>query len=606
MVARGVRTARASWLMSAWQSAFPTGLLVFFLLLATGVFADDNIQVMPVRVDCWSTNICPFWNYSLVQIIPNWSTTCSFTDPLPAGTKLLKADGVAWSGFFGHTGQSTIVRLKMNDDVFLGGELPFSDSFESQLPNICRLTSHSNWYTLDNPQSYVPGGLNHVTVYGPGYGYPGSTGGWLEIQNVDLDLYYTVAPTLVVQASIVNAVLTAPQESQPLVADPEPVAHVPLGATLELTVAQSTRTGIPEEITWSLSDTDQKPPITGEMLFDNDVLKDYDSSNPKATARFFQAVHLGTTRITMVPTDTALPTRKLKVEVYAPTYIGLDHHTLTDGTTTWNLDAKIVEWANPRGLPPQAVKATIRRETNFDPMDYRYEPLSTDWEDFSPNGLREREQARYAPYRMEYDMQHLRGASLVNNEDVHPRSVFYKDYQARIKFTNDAETDVTAYQIYSQNDDLQNWYEHAKSTVQTRIDADEKAALAWTAQTTLASSYGLMQVLFSESFAHGYQGVAGSRRPYYLFDIPLNVASGGGSIQVGTGVQVSKYNFANGNNEDFKTPNDFNTALMRMFSCYNGCSKPRNSTVANITDYGRKVRDYMKTLYFVMLDRSIF
>ncbi|MGH7488852.1 MAG: hypothetical protein ACREMY_25105, partial [bacterium] len=259
----------------------------------------------------------------------------------------------------------------------------------------------------------------------------------------------------------------------------------------------------------------------------------------------------------------------------------------------------IVEWADKRGIPPQLIKGIIDRETDslYTPKEWRYEPLTTDWDIFSPLGQNQRSLTKYAPYRMEYDATHGRGGLLVDSEDVHPRSSLYSNFAARIPFT-DGERLVTAYAIVSENDSWQNWTANLQNRAKRRLlTNDMQGTLSWPANTTLASSYGLMQVLFEESFENnGYVGLSGQRRPYYLFDVPSNVSAGAGSIPVGSGVYVVWYQWENNFNvtgdysPQYDTParldEDYESGLMG----YNGshCSTANcygPDTMRRITHY---------------------
>jgi hypothetical protein len=139
----------------------------------------------------------------------------------------------------------------------------------------------------------------------------------------------------------------------------------------------------------------------------------------------------------------------------------------------------------------------------FNPLSWRYEPLAIDYPDFSPKGSDERGAQQFAPYRMEYDARHARGMALVDSEDVHPRAVFFLDV-AKSTYIPDTGQFVTAYTIFAQNDSWQHWLAKlGDATVKAAIEADPATALGWSAQTTLASSYGLMQVLFDGSGCEG-------------------------------------------------------------------------------------------------------
>jgi hypothetical protein len=228
------------------------------------------------------------------------------------------------------------------------------------------------------------------------------------------------------------------------------------------------------------------------------------------------------------------------------------------------------------------MKAIMYNESapSFNAKTWRYEPLSTDWEEFSPNGANKRQDAAYVRYRMEYDAAHARGLSLIDSQDVHPRSVFYRDRFTRAPI-GDSEQMVTAYTLYLNNDFWQHWLSYVTAAKKKLIQHDPQAVLDWSAQTTLAASYGLMQVLYEESHTYGWQGIAGETRPYYLFDIPANIPDGG-SVQTGTAVFATKFLYGNYNKVDFKNSDEFDDALKHGFSCYNSCS-PKTRP---ITKYG--------------------
>src|SRR5437660_7484000 len=134
----------------------------------------------------------------------------------------------------------------------------------------------------------------------------------------------------------------------------------------------------------------------------------------------------------------------------------------------------------------------------FNAKTWRYEPLSTDWEEFSPNGANKRALPLYDGYRMEYDATHGRGSFLVDSQDVHSRSVLYRDKNTRAPLS-DAEQMVTAYTLYLHNDWWQNWLKYVSPVKRALILQDPQAVLNWSAQTTIAASYGLMRALYEES-----------------------------------------------------------------------------------------------------------
>jgi hypothetical protein len=341
---------------------------------------------------------------------------------------------------------------------------------------------------------------------------------------------------------------------------------IPLGARFSLSLERVATPPTAVMASFQLGPASLTNAQTDPTLYPSSALLQFNGQD-SATVKTFQAVHLGSQNVVITPDDSSISRVTVTVNVLAPSGLGTTHRTVTDGGASYNLDTKIVEWADKRGIPPQLIKGIMDRESAslFTPKEWRYEPLTTDWDNFAPPcptlGLgadvchNERARARYVPYRMEYDASHPRGSLLVDSEDVHPRSVFYSDRKNGVHFA-DSQQLVSVYDIVSENESWQNWIKILGNQKKKALltSSQLQSTLSWPANTTLASSYGMMQVLFEESFdSYGYAGIQGQRRPYYLFDLPANVAAGAGSIPVGSGVYVFKYRWENG----FNDTNDF-------------------------------------------------
>jgi hypothetical protein len=357
-------------------------------------------------------------------------------------------------------------------------------------------------------------------------------------------------------------------------------ATIPLGARFELSL-QRTSAGQSQVITsnFDLAGTTLQVALVDPTLYPQDALVEFDRGS-SADSKKFQAIHLGSERVVITPDDNSLPVQVLTVNVVRPASLGTRYGVISDAGASYDLDAQIVTWADHRGIPPQVIKGIMQSETlpAFDPGTWRYEgnnelavPLYG---------------ALYAPYRMEYDSTHRRGSLLVDSEDVHPRSRFFLSQcvhgAAKI---DDRHQDVSAYTIYAANDCWQNWFDNlAPGPKKTRIQIDPAQELDWSAQTTLASSYGLMQVLFEASFTPSYVGIRGQRRPFFLFDLPPNIQAGGGSVPAGTAIFVEKFRRANqvGFSPAFSTDAEFDEALKKALSAYNGVRR-----IGGITPYGR-------------------
>lgn len=366
----------------------------------------------------------------------------------------------------------------------------------------------------------------------------------------------------------VGGQLTQPQNLPEHKSGQTVTARVPLGSRFQLWLQNPLQGSKPLSAHFDLATASLQNAQIDPALYPSAAVLEFDAAN-SATTKTFQAMHIGTQNVVITPDDPSLPHRTVIVQVIPPAALGTTHATITFGSASFNLDDQIVRWADRRGIPPQLVKGVMDRESDakFSPLTWRYEPLTTDWDNFAPApyGQNQRALSKYAPYRMEYDAAHPRGAWLVDAEDVRPRSVFWIDAAKTAKI-GDQEPLVSAYTIYAANDSWQNWLKNLKSVSKKLLLLTPSTTLSWAADTTLASSYGLMQVLFSESFDnYGYNGISGRRRPYYLFDTPPNIAGGGGSIQVGTGVYVFKYRWEN----------DFNDA---------GVFSPQYDTVEKLDD----------------------
>jgi len=532
----------------------------------------------------------------------------SFADTPPSYTvsfpflnnQCVYSQGAATQPFFGGSSQnwsSLTVKILLHRLVFDQAPAPaivaaFLNGEQIGQPVVvANLGLCSNYveytFTTTTLNSYQPSTLNNLTVYSPN----------ANIAGLNAQLTFTeLKKDLSLEAR--NLSNLGVLETKALAAQPI-TAQIPLGATFSLRL---TKPGtLPNGViaNWSLDANAPAPGVTADSLF-NDVLVEYDTTGPAAETKHFHAAHLGSEKVTMVPTDSQLPTRAVTVIVYAPKTLGDPPHEITDGINRYDLDAQIVKWSHAHGVPPQATKAIMYNETlpRFNAKTWRYEPLSTDFDEFSPNGANQRASALYAGYRMEYDATHGRGSSLVDSQDVHPRSVFYRDKNTRAPL-GDAEQMVTAYTLFLNNDFWQNWLKNASPSKRATILQDPQAELNWSAQTTIAASYGLMQVLYEESLAHGWTGIAGSARPYFLFDVPANVPDGG-SIQFGTALLADKFKVVN-RTQNFHDGGEFDLALTKALSCYNGCYRK----YGYLSPYGRTAFDRMR-LCMPSADVAIF
>lgn len=100
--------------------------------------------------------------------------------------------------------------------------------------------------------------------------------------------------------------------------------------------------------------------------------------------------------------------------------------------------------------------------------------------------------------------------------------------------------------------------------------------LDFTAQTTLASSYGLLRISYITAIgAVKWEALNNAWNPSCLFDTKANWANGGGSLAPGTGYLANLFFNENVNpdldpsNPAFSAPDDFANAFINAFNYYN-------------------------------------
>lgn len=241
----------------------------------------------------------------------------------------------------------------------------------------------------------------------------------------------------------------------------------------------------------------------------------------------------------------------LEVSAVAPTAMGSEGN---------QFDQVIFDVAHKRGIPPQWVKAQIGGEAeDWNPESYRYEPLSID--------LTYKEKLRlkgpYKRYRLATgaaDGDLPKGKDLID-ADIVPRakmrvstppgstqlSPITLDMQCPVRC-------ISVRDIYDANLKIQRWDQPgvgnpAKAKwIKEQIKNGQPDPLNFTAQTTTAGSYGLMQVLYSTAISQLDWLKANSEtdekpvNPSFLFDTPDNIANGNGSLGLGTAHTIIKMN----------------------------------------------------------------
>ncbi|MGH9790883.1 MAG: hypothetical protein ACRD5W_06710 [Candidatus Acidiferrales bacterium] len=172
-----------------------------------------------------------------------------------------------------------------------------------------------------------------------------------------------------------------------------------------------------------------------------------------------------------------------------------------------------------------------------------------------------------------------RGDQLLD-ADIEPRSeglepLRFRDPQTgiiRVLALNDPFP--TAEELFQINDAEQNWCANT-SRARCQLFQNNPAQLNFVGQIALATSYGLLQVLYETAVADmRWPGIGtGAQNPSYLFDTTDIRNLGGGSLPVGTRYVGRKYRQANPqlNQQQpaFLNLSDFENSFLLAFQRYN-------------------------------------
>jgi hypothetical protein len=116
----------------------------------------------------------------------------------------------------------------------------------------------------------------------------------------------------------------------------------------------------------------------------------------------------------------------------------------------------------------------------------------------------------------------------------------------------------------------------------TANDEDDLAALDFTAQTTLAASYGLMQTMYVLGEELNWSTTDGRQNPSLLFDTAENVNGGGGSLSIGTLEFYKRYRQCRpgdwATDPDFGDAGAFQEMMIAALNFYNHGNGTRNAT----------------------------
>ncbi len=302
-------------------------------------------------------------------------------------------------------------------------------------------------------------------------------------------------------------------------------------------------------------------------LYPDAVLIGFGSSTRQIEKRY-NVIHTGSTILNINPRDPndnnrPAPSTYLHIETYLPSTLGkpgLIRRVGLNNVTKY--DARLIRYANERGIPPQYLKAQIEQETfddrahYFNPLTWRYEPITVDYG--FPNGSSSGEYRSVsvanpsAPdqefmnlvHRSPYSNYAIPGGPGLRPDDVSPRAALSVCI-GNVPTPIPANTAPTAREILA-NNPLQHFTrDQPDPSPQPSVPCGTPPPpqppgrihpsrpppaapdlLAFPAQTALASSYGLLQLIHVFVFDGPYywNGAGGQFNPSLLFDTDANLA----------------------------------------------------------------------------------
>lgn len=384
-----------------------------------------------------------------------------------------------------------------------------------------------------------------------------------------------------VQAQNVTPGLNLNPETADVGTDAAKTLHLTLGGTYQIALGVKQNDGSVQAFpaAFSLGSASLSGDPDANVLFAGNAVMQY--TNQVNNSAVFQATHVGTQPLTITPNNNAAPPLTVTLSVEAPTALGTSHPEFDDALYTLG---------DSSGIPPQMIKGQIAQEANFNPMTWRYEPFNGKVGDFAmstkPKDLR-----TSAPYN---------GLSLPTIGDSSDPGCGNKyDYSTHVdsripdpncvglpqggNFSSQVMTDIAGTTIpfvIAERDPSTGALITANGQVVTRpfqatdiyvsardivlygnsrwnytikqnkgnVNALTSGATDFSAQLSLAASYGLLQVTYVTALSERWAGNTGSCGPTSpidpdnLFDTSCNLMNGGGSLGIGT--RITEANFA--------------------------------------------------------------
>lgn len=327
---------------------------------------------------------------------------------------------------------------------------------------------------------------------------------------------------------------------------------------------------------------------TAITLFDGNVLLHFPTDSMENLHEFF-GVHSGQATI-----DLRFLANSNSFTLHVPIRIvncAFDRFVLACdprlGSTHPDFDTQIMIFADRSGIPPQLVKAHVAQESGsgFDPKAYRYEPLSYDFGRINftfVRGVRQPSNQlldkRLAPWRFGVSS-NCKRVTLPQGTSLDPKSLDASkregfDIQlnkasvplcqvsdvgqgSSTRLINSNDSLISMQNIYFTNKTANNWYPRSGDFADKFDDYVDGGNQPFTAQTVIAASYGLLQVMYPtavqvQGFTERFLGGIG-RPPSELFRPVI-------ALDLGTCYLSSIY-------DDLQAPQDqdFNSRDQLMF-----------------------------------------
>jgi hypothetical protein len=292
----------------------------------------------------------------------------------------------------------------------------------------------------------------------------------------------------------------------------------------------------------------------------------------------------------MTPIATGAPAAvTLNLTIGRPSALGSEHN---------DCDNAIIDAAHERGIPPQIIKGQIRQESpTFNRNEFRYEPCSSDFAEISRGAML----IQKAPYNL-YAMDGiLSDADFADTADLR-NQLYVLDAASPDGRRHIVHTDmgVTARNIWDASDNWkghgQKWSKQTCGALDDFYDAGYDFAQFldaldhFTAQTPTASSYGVMQAMYSTALGHKWSVDDPSnpgqktQSPRYLRDSTEALQlSHGGSLFVGGHEDVQRYWDEHiPNIKLFKSRKDFLESFEEPLRKYTGGGQSQQKYGSNI------------------------